>query len=366
MTIKEIGRFLHEWAPTESAEDYDNVGLLCGNPSAKVKRILVSLDATEAVVEEAIHKDCQLLLSHHPILFKGLKKLTGQNYAARAIEKAIRNDVALFALHTNLDNADTGVNRMLAERLGLLPESLKILRPFRERLIKLSYFVPVEVHEAVLQAVYEAGGGRIGKYYDCSFSVEGRGRFTPGEGCNPASGEIGKPEEVKEYKVDIIVPDLLFPQLLARLKEAHPYEELAYFASTVMNEWPDKGAGMTGKLPDPMLFTDFVTLVKESLGLKVLKHTRKTKDKVENIAVCGGAGIFLLPDALKSGADVFITSDVKYHEFFDVEDRIVLMDAGHYETEQFTSEGIVRKLSAQFPNIAVLLSDTPTNPVIYA
>lgn len=366
MTIQNIASHLNSWAPASTAEDYDNTGLLYGNPEAALSRILVSLDATEEVVEEAISKNCQLIISHHPILFKGLKKFNRRSYVSRALEKAIKNDVALFALHTNLDNDAAGVNLFLAEKLGLLPESLRILRPFHEKLIKLSYFVPVENHEEVLKAAHEAGAGRIGKYYDCSFSVQGRGRFTPGEGCDPSIGEIGKPEEVLEYKVDLIVPDFIFSTVLKSLREAHPYEELAYFASPVLNEWTDKGAGMIGRLPAATELHEFISLVKKSLGLKVLKYTQPVKEKVQSIAVCGGAGIFLLPDALSAGADVFLTSDVKYHEFFDAEGRIVLMDAGHFETEQFTSEGIVKNLSAQFPNIAVLLSETRTNPVNYA
>jgi dinuclear metal center YbgI/SA1388 family protein len=366
MTIRTISSFLESWAPKGTAEDYDNVGLLTGRPDAAADRILVSLDATEEVVQEAIDRNCSLIISHHPILFKGLKKLNGQNYAARTVEKAIKNGIALYAIHTNLDNADTGVNFILAEKLGLQKETLRILRPMVQRLIKLSYFVPVDNHEDVLKAVHEAGGGRIGKYYDCSFSVEGRGRFTPGEGCDPTLGTIGVPEEVPEYKVDIIVPDVQFPTLLAALREAHPYEELAYFASPVMNEWMDKGAGMLGELPEELQFGDFVSLVKKNLGLSMLKHTRPLKERVKKIALCGGSGIFLLPDAKACAADVFLTSDVKYHEFFDAEDQLVLMDAGHYETEQYTSEGIVHKLSAQFPNIAVLLSQTRTNPVYYA
>ena len=366
MNIQEIIRHLNLWAPETTAEDYDNVGLLCGNPEMQVSRVLVSLDATEAVVEEAVRKNCQLLISHHPILFKGLKKFSRKNYASRALEKAIKNDVALYAFHTNLDNDALGVNFILSEKIGLQADSLKVLRPFRERLIKLSYFVPVENHEAVLKAVHEAGGGRIGKYYDCSFSVEGRGRFTPGEGANPSTGQIGIPEEVREYKVDVIVPDYLFSFVLNRLREAHPYEELAYFASPVLNEWGDKGAGMMGTLPEAVDFSAFVSIVKKSLCLKMLKHTSPVKEKVQTVALCGGSGIFLLPDALAAGADVFLTADVKYHEFFDADGRIVLMDAGHFETEQFTSEGIVRNLSAQFPNIAILLSETKTNPVNYA
>jgi putative NIF3 family GTP cyclohydrolase 1 type 2 len=196
--------------------------------------------------------------------------------------------------------------------------------------------------------------------------VEGRGRFTPGKGCNPAIGAIGIPSEVDEYKVDVIVPDVEFPKMLAKLRAAHPYEELAYFASPVMNEWPDKGAGMYGMFPEPLPFGSLVEMVKKQLGLKMLRHTRQLKETVQKIALCGGSGFFLLPDAKASGADVFLTSDVKYHEFFDAEEQLVLMDAGHFETEQFTMEGIVRKLSAQFPNIAVLLSKTKTNPVFYA
>ncbi len=364
MQIRELLSFFNQWAPFQLAEDYDNVGLLVGKPETEINGVLVSLDATEDVVDEAIARNCNVVVSHHPILFKGLKKLNGQNYVARCVEKAIRNGVSLVALHTNLDHIQTGVNHQIAQRLGLF--ETRVLRPIKNQLMKLEYFIPHSHHEAVLASVHAAGAGNIGHYSECSFSTVGKGRFTPNEGANPFSGKVGQPEETEELKVEIIFPKLIFSTVMSALKEAHPYEEVAYMASNVENSWQDAGAGMIGKLPQPMSQNDWLAFLKRQLSVSVVKYTRPLTDQIETVAVCGGSGFFLLGDAKAAGADVFVTADVKYHEFFDAEDQIQLMDVGHFESEQFTSSLIIEKLSIQFPNIAVLLSETKTNPVFYA
>jgi dinuclear metal center YbgI/SA1388 family protein len=364
MKTSDILSFFEQWAPFGLAEDYDNVGLLAGKTDREITRVMVSLDATEEVVREAHRKECQLLISHHPILFKGIKRLNGQNYVARSLEAAIRLDIGLLAVHTNLDHVHTGVNARLARELNL--ESPQILRPIRDKLQKLSFFVPESYAQPVLDAVHAAGAGSIGNYSHCSFSSAGTGRFKPEDGSNPFLGKKGILEEAAELKVDVILPNTITAKVLNALFKAHPYEEVAYFIYPIQNTWNEVGAGMIGQLKEPMELSDFLNAVKTKLGTPVLKHTRPIGRKIRTVAVCGGSGFFLLSDAIRAGADAFLTSDVKYHEFFDAEDKIVLIDAGHYETEQFTSDWIKEKISAQFPNIAVLLSETRTNPVLYA
>jgi dinuclear metal center YbgI/SA1388 family protein len=364
MKTSDIIAFLDNWAPPTLAEDYDNVGLLVGKKDKPVSKILVSLDATEGVVQEAIDLGCELIVSHHPILFKGLKKLNGQNYVARTVEKAIQNQIGLFAIHTNLDAVQSGVNFKMAAKLGL--QNLKPLRPASGKLIQLSFFVPVPDKEKVLSAIHLAGAGNIGNYSQCSFSTEGLGRFLPNQNSNPRLGNIGKLEEVQEFKIEIILPKHLKSKVLSALFASHPYEEVAYFITEIENQWQDAGSGMIGFLSKAISKAQLIELVKEKFNLKMLRFTGTEKESFQKIAICGGSGFFLLQDAIAQQADVYITSDIKYHEFFDAEGRLMLMDIGHFESEQFTSELIMEKLSNQFPNIAVLLSKTVTNPVFYA
>jgi len=364
MKISEIISFLDNWAHPALAEEYDNVGLLVGKKERSVSKILVSLDATEAVVEEAIHLGCELIISHHPILFKGLKKLNGQNYVARTVEKAIENKVGLFALHTNLDAVSTGVNLKMASKLGL--QNLKPLRPVAGKLLQLSFFVPLADKENVLNSIHLAGAGNIGNYSQCSFSTEGKGRFLPNENSNPSIGNVGKQEDVQELKIEVILPKHLKNKVLSALLASHPYEEVAYFITELENVWQDAGSGMIGNLSQAMTKNQLIDFVKQKFSVEMLRFTGTEKKSFKKIALCGGSGFFLLGDAVAQEADAYITSDIKYHEFFDSEGRLMLMDIGHFESEQFTSELIIEKLSNQFPNIAVLLSKIVTNPVFYA
>ena len=280
------------------------------------------------------------------------------------MEKAIENKIGLYAIHTNLDNVLTGVNRRMADRLDL--QDLWLLRPKVGEILQLSFFLPEQSREKVLKALHNAGAGQIGNYSECSFSSRGLGRFKPGDTANPTIGENGRLEEVAEFQIQVTFPKHLKNIILKTLFEAHPYEEVAYFLTETQNKWQEVGSGMVGSLKEPKNWDDFSKLVKQRFGLTFFKHTNISSKTIQKIAVCGGSGFFLLNDAKAAGADVFITSDVKYHEFFDAEGEITLMDIGHFESEQFTSELIVEQLSANFPNIAVLLSKVRTNPVFYA
>lgn len=362
-TIQQIIQPLEILAPPAYQESYDNAGLITGRLEWEITGVLVSLDATEEVVAEAIREKCNLIIAHHPIVFKGLKKLNGNNYVERTIISAIQHQVAIYAIHTNLDHVAGGVNFKIAQKLKL--QKVKILAPKKQILQKLVTFVPLEHTTTVLNALYEAGAGNIGNYSSCSFRSKGTGTFLPNEQANPHIGQKLKLEEVPEERIEVILPAYLSPQVISALQQAHPYEEVAYYLTALENTYQDVGAGMIGQLAEPMDDLDFLHYVKAEMQLSSVRYTARLYRPVQRIAVCGGAGIFLLPDALRQKADVFITADVKYHEFFDAEGKLILADIGHYESEVFTKELIATYLSEKFRNIALILSKTVTNPINY-
>jgi dinuclear metal center YbgI/SA1388 family protein len=361
--IQEVISYLEALAPPAYQENYDNATLICGDRKAEVAGVLCTLDCTEEVVAEAISLGANLIVAHHPIVFKGLKSLTGKNYVERTVLKAIKNDIAIYAIHTNLDHVAMGVNKRICDRLGLT--QTKILQPKKQLLNKLVFFVPSAEKDRVLDAVFESGAGQIGEYTNCSFQVEGMGTYTPGENANPFIGQRGIPQYEKETRVEVILPAFQSDRILKAMKKAHPYEEVAYYLSVLENENQEVGAGMIGSLAEPMDEVEFLDYLKNKMNLKALKHTALTNKPVKRIAVCGGAGIFLLQDAKRAEADVFVTSDVKYHEFFDAEGQLVLCDIGHYESEIFTKELLGELLSQNFPNIALYLTKVVTNPTSY-
>ncbi|WP_439481549.1 Nif3-like dinuclear metal center hexameric protein [Cyclobacterium plantarum] len=361
--IKDIISHLESIAPPPYQESYDNSQLLVGNPDSPVEGILCALDVTEAVVEEAKSKGCNLIIAHHPILFKGLKSLTGKNYVERTVIKAIKEDIAIYAIHTNLDAVDQGVNQKIAKKIGL--SETRILAPKKGVLTKLTTFIPKEKAGEVLQALYKAGAGNIGNYSHCSFQTEGQGSFLPMENAQPSIGSRGKEEMVTEKRVELMFPSHLQSKIIHELKVAHPYEEVAYYLHPLENEHQDVGSGMIGHLPEPLSGMDFLEHLKKSMGLQVLKHTAILDKKVSKVALCGGAGIFLLGRAIKSRADVFVTADVKYHDFFEADQQILLADIGHYESEIYTKELLKDLLSQKFSNIATYLTNIVTNPISY-
>ncbi|MEO5601016.1 MAG: Nif3-like dinuclear metal center hexameric protein [Cyclobacteriaceae bacterium] len=363
LTIKDFTDHLESIAPTAYQEAYDNAGLLTGDPSQAVTGILVTLDCTEEVVDEAIKINCNLIISHHPIIFKGLKKLTGSNYVERTIIKAIRNKIAIYAAHTNLDNIHTGVNKKICEKIGLI--NTRILSPKNDVLTKLVTFIPNEYTQTVLDALHKAGAGQIGNYEKCSFSVEGTGTFRPNEHAHPTTGEKLREEVVSETRVEVIFPSFLQSRMVQELKQAHPYEEVAYYLTNLNNLNQEVGAGMIGELEAGMEPSEFLKCLKNSMDLKVIRHTRLLAQPIRHVAVCGGAGSFLLPFARQAGAQIYITADYKYHEFFDAEDKIIIADIGHYESEVFTKELLGEVLTKKFPTFAINFSRTVTNPISY-
>lgn len=363
MQIRDIIRELEKKAPLSLQESYDNAGLLTGNADWECTGVLCTLDATEAVILEARERGCNLVVAHHPIIFGGLKKLNGKNYVERTVITAIKNDIAMYAIHTNLDNVLDGVNDRIADRLGLT--NRRILSPKAGQLMKLYTFVPHAQANQVREALFAAGAGHIGEYSETSFNSEGTGTFKGSENTNPFAGQPGKRHEEKEVKIEVILPTYLQPSVVKALWEAHPYEEVAYDLVSLSNDNQLVGSGLLGELPEALDETGFLHMLKTSFELKMVKHTPLLGKKIKKVAVCGGSGSFLSGKALAAGADVYVTSDIKYHEFFDANDRILLADIGHWESEQFTTDLLVEILQAKFPTFAVLKSGVKTNPVHY-
>jgi dinuclear metal center YbgI/SA1388 family protein len=364
MQIKAIIKELEILAPLRLQEDYDNCGLLAGNPEWECSGILVTLDVTEKVVEEAKAKGSNLIVAHHPVIFKGLKKLTySGNFVERILLKAIKADVAIYAIHTNLDNVITGVNSTIADCLSLtgrLP-----LLPKKDLLKKLVFFVPASHAETVRTAIFSAGGGKLGNYAECSFYHSGTGTFKPEEGARPFSGELDKRSTDPEERVEIHYPSWLESAVLEAMKSAHPYEEVAYDILSVGNNLNQYGSGLVGNLEEEITEQGFLEMLKVRFGLKIIRHSALTGKKIRNVAVCGGAGGFLTTHAIREKADVFVTSDLKYHDFFDADNRLLLVDIGHWESEQYTIDLLLKHLIEKFPTFAVQKSGEMTNPVHY-
>ena len=361
--VKDIVRHLESIAPPALQESYDNASLITGAHDWDVTGVLITLDCIEAVVDEAIAENCNLIVAHHPIVFRGLKQLNGKNYVERTVIKALKHDIAIYAIHTNLDNVHTGVNRKIAEKLSL--KNLKVLAPKKGTLQKMVTFIPVEDTEEVMEAVHKAGAGNIGNYTDCSFQITGKGFFRPNDEADPAIGEAGHLEVVEENRVEVLYPSHMQGKILSTLKQVHPYDEVAYYITTLENSNQEVGSGMIGELALPMTASEFLYYLKDRMELNTIRYTEKTEPTIKKVAVCGGAGSFLLGKAKSSGADVFVTADFKYHEFFDGEGKIMIADIGHYESEIFTKDLLHSFLTEKFPNIASYLSRVDTNPVKY-
>ena len=363
MQIKALIDFLESIAPLSYQEDYDNSGLIVGNPQQEITAALISLDCTEEIIDEAISRGCNLVISHHPIVFRGLKKFNGKTYVERAVMKAIKHDVALYAIHTNFDNVLNGVNAKLCEVIGLI--NCSILSPKSSLLKKLVTYCPLAQVEEVRTALFAAGAGNIGNYSECSFNSEGMGTFKAGENTNAFVGEKGKQHQESEVRIEVIYPSNLERQILVALHLAHPYEEVAFEHFSLTNTFANVGSGMIGSLNVESDEIDFLQHVKSKLGAKVIRHTALRNKTVKRVAVCGGAGGFLLPQAVNAGADVFITADYKYHEFFDADKKIVIADVGHFESEQFTQQLLLELITEKFPNFALHLTAQSTNPINY-
>ena len=363
MKISEIISAIEYFAAPELQEEYDNAGLITGQHGQNCTGVLCTLDVTMDVIQEAKQNNLNLVLAHHPIIFRGLKRINGKNYVERIIIEAIKNDIAIYAAHTNLDNILLGVNGMIARKLGL--ENIRILDPKKKMLRRLITFAPVDNAEEVRQAVFQAGAGKIGKYGECSFNTLGTGTFKAEEGADPYVGEIGKQHQEQETKIEIVFPFYLENQVVRALIQAHPYEEVAYDIFTMENRHFGIGSGIIGELAEPKDEKEFLKVLRNTFHAEGIRHTDFIQRPVKKIALCGGAGSFLIPAALSAGADIYISADMKYHEFFDGDGKMMLADIGHYESEQFTTDLLHDLLVEKFPNFAVLKTSINTNPVRY-
>lgn len=363
MQIKDITNYLESLAPLSSQESYDNSGFITGDKNATLTNALITLDCIEATIDEAIEKGCNLIIAHHPIVFKGLKQITGKTYIERTVIKAIKNDIAIYACHTNLDNYKGGVNKKIGDLLGI--SAPKILAPSSSSLEKLVVFVP-ETHENSLKtALFEAGAGSIGNYSHCSFASEGKGSFKANDFATPFVGKANEQHTEKEVRVEVVMSAHKRRSIIENMLSAHPYETPAYDIFPLMNTNSDEGAGMYGDLAEEMLVTDFLNHVKTTFNCQVIRHTKTTTKTVKTVAWCGGSGSFLLGAAKGVKADIYITGDFKYHEFFDAENDLIIADIGHYESEQFTIDLIGDLLSKKFTKFAPYLTEQSTNPVNY-
>lgn len=363
MLISDIIQVLENYAPPVYQESYDNCGLLIGDKQQACTGVLCTLDVTEAVIDETIAKNCNLIIAHHPIIFSGLKKLNGNNYVERTVIKAIKNQIAIYAIHTNLDNVHNGVGETMGKRLGL--QNMQVLLPKHNLLSKLMVFVPNSHLNQVQDAIFNAGAGHIGNYSECSFNSQGVGTYKPNEQANPYLGKQGLRHNEPETKVEVVFPAHLQTQILQAMKQVHPYEEVAYDIVELKNTHPIVGSGVIGFLKEPMVEQDFLKLIAQQFHLQAIKHTSFLNKPIQKVALCGGAGSFLIKTAIAQKADIFISADIKYHEFFDAESNILIADIGHFESEQFTAALLVDILQQNFPTFAVLKSEVNTNPVQY-
>jgi dinuclear metal center YbgI/SA1388 family protein len=362
-TINDIIAELESFAPLSYQENYDNAGLIVGDKNAICKSALLTIDTTEEVVDEAIRKGANLIISHHPIVFSGLKKLTGKNYIERTVIKAIKNDIAIYAAHTNMDNINQGVNAKIADKLEL--EKRSILSPISGNLKKLVTFIPTKHSERVRKAVFDAGAGHIGNYDSCSYNISGKGSFRASDEANPFVGKKGEIHYEEEIRFETIFPSHLQRSIINALIKAHPYEEVAYDIYPLDNEHNQVGAGLIGELKDEITEHDFLKKLKEVFKVSTIRHTPFLNKNVKKVALCGGSGSFLLRNAISKKADVFISGDFKYHQFFDAENQILVADVGHFESEQYTKDLFYDILTKKFPNFAFHFSEVNTNPVNY-
>jgi len=363
MIIQDVINHLHNLAPLAYAEDFDNVGLLVGDKNQSITGILVTLDTLEEVVDEAIENNCNLIVSFHPIIFKGLKKLTGKTYVERVVIKAIQNNIAIFSIHTALDNSFQGVNSIICDQLGLLNK--KVLIPQSGTIKKLKTYVPIEHAEALRTALFEVGAGSIGNYESCSFNIEGKGTYLGNEDSNPVIGKKGELHTEQETAISITYTKHLESIILKTLFQTHPYEEVAYEISTLENTNQHIGIGMIGELETALEAKDCLNFVKTRMNTECIRHSKSLNISIKRIAVLGGSGSFAIPAAKAMNADLLITADLKYHDFFSAENKIILADIGHYESEQFTKSFLVEYLSKKITNFAIILSKTNTNPIKY-
>lgn len=364
MLVSQIIATLEEQAPLALQEDYDNSGLIVGAPAQECTGALLTVDVTPDIVREARDKGCNLIISHHPLTFKGLKRLNGRTPVEQSVIEAIRAGIAIYACHTSMDNAAGGVSHRMATKLGL--DNISVLDPQLDRLVKLSVYVPDSHADEVRLALFDAGAGRLGNYDSCSYSTQGTGTFRATAGANPYVGEIGEMHSEAETRIEVLLPSWRRHAVENALLQTHPYEEPAYEFINIANASRHTGSGAVGNLQSSIPAAQLVALVKEAFGSPVARCSRYPLDNpIRRVALCGGSGSFLIGKAIAAGAQAFITSDTKYHDFVDHGDSILIIDIGHHESENCTKEIFYHRIKEIFPNFAVKYSEKDTNPINY-
>lgn len=360
-TLKEIANALEKFAPLPLQDGYDNAGLQIGLTDAEITGVLLCLDVTEQVIDEAVALGYNLIISHHPLLFRPLKRITGVNYVERCVIKAISNGIAIYSAHTNLDNAKDGVNYHIAHKLGL--KNVRTLVPKENSLLKLVTFVPMAQADSVRKALFDAGCGAIGNYDSCSYNLEGYGTFRANEGCNPFCGSVGELHKETEVRIETILPSYLKSKVTKALLNAHPYEEPAFDIYPLINDWHLAGSGIIGEVENECNEIDFLKKIKETFNAGCVKHTALRNKKIKKVALCGGAGASFAGAALSNGADIYLTGEARYHELFDNTDKMLYAIIGHYESEQFTTEILNNLITENFPELSVSTTTVCTNPI---
>jgi dinuclear metal center YbgI/SA1388 family protein len=367
MTVKEIIKYLEDWAPKGIAWDKDNVGLQVGNPEIEIKNIIISLDLNEEVIEVALKENCNLIITHHPALYYPLKNLDfSKNRTARMFELLIKNNISLYSAHTNLDFTKSGVSYQLAKKLDL--KKIRFLKNLSQNQFKLAVFVPESHINKVAEAIHQTGGGIIGEYSNCSFRTNGTGTFKGSDESNPSIGNKELLESVEEIKLEVLVDKWKINEVIRALRKVHPYEEVAFDIYPLHNDNINFGIGVIGELNEAMIINDFLSFVSSKLKISTLRCTKNNKKKIKSVAVCGGSCGELIDEAINQNADAFITADLRYHTFQDAEGKILLIDAGHYETEIPVLDEIksrIEKLLIENKKIRVLKFQGSTSPIIF-
>jgi len=363
MKLKEMCSYLDSEVPLSYQESYDNSGLQIGKADSEITSAIISLDVTEEVIDEAIRSCCNLVVSHHPLIFGVIKKISDASTTGRIIIKCIKHDIAVYSAHTNLDIFQNGVSRKMAEKLEL--KNIKVLSPLGHKLLKLVTYIPVSHLDSVRAALFEAGAGVIGNYDQCGFVTAGTGSFRGNDSTNPFAGKKGERHFEDEYRFETILFSHLKEKVIRALLATHPYEEVAYDLYELENEFYGAGLGCTGEFSEPFEERELLKMISTVFDINGIRFSKLTGKKISKVALCGGSGVSLLPMAIASGADVFITADIKYHNFFDADKKILLVDAGHFETEKFSSEILKDLIMKKFPKFAVRFSETNTNPINY-
>lgn len=362
-TLGEFTRWLEELIPPAFQEHYDNSGLQVGDPDASVNSVLLTVDVSAEVIAEAGEHGCNLIISHHPLIFTPLKRIAGGSETERCVASAVRGGIAIYSAHTSFDNVSWGVSHILAEMIGLT--KIRVLAPLKGKLSKLITFVPVSHAGRVREALFAAGAGHIGNYDRCSFSVTGDGTFRAGEGADPYAGQVGEDHSEPEIRIEAVMPSHLAPACVRALLAAHPYEEAAYDIIALENEYHGAGAGAIGTLPGPLTVTMLLEKLKALTGIPVIRYSGDAARTVTTIAVCGGSGSDLISAAARAGADAFVTGDIKYHAFTQAPDDMIVADIGHYESEKFSLELLHDLINKKFPKFALRFSGIKTNPINY-